>query len=779
MRRIRRPLPIILLSLTILAAAILLRPMDPAVLDARPASWRIVDRDGVLLREAVGDDGVRAIWAPREEISPLVIDATLAIEDSRFSQHRGVDLKAVARATVQNLRAGRVISGASTLTMQLARLLGDHPHSFRGKLAQAVDAVRLERTADKDVLLEHYLNRAPYGAGTVGVEAASQRYFGKPSRHLSLAEAALIAGLPQAPSGHNPYRHRDSAERRQARVLARMLETDRITPQQYAQARQEPLIFQPENVARPDAMHFTDWVLSRDPPAGTVHTTLDRDLQRPIARMVRDHVDRHRAGGMTQAAAVVLDNETCDVVAMIGSVDFWAPPDGSVNGARSLRQPGSTLKPFTYARAFEGQYAPVSVVADIETRYLDAEGLLMHPRNYSERFSGPVLMREALGRSLNVPAVRVANAVGISAILQTLRDVGFSTFEDGVEHYGLGLTLGNGEVTALELAQAYATFARGGQTCAARILESEPKVDGERVFSEATSFLITDILSDEGLRARAFGPTNPLMFGYPVAVKTGTSTNFRDSWTAGYTDQHTVVVWAGDFSGRPMHRISGAVGAGPLFHQIVTLLTQRGATARPPAPQTPPDDVVAVEVCSLSGHAPGPHCLHHQTALVHRDDADLSTCSWHQAVRVDRRNGLRASNRCPVEHTTLRVFEVLPAAYARWQEGHARPAPPTRWSPHCPAEGVTADAVVLTHPHAGDVFLLEPGYDPSTQSVQFRAEVDPPVPAVTFLVDGAPVAQAGWPYEANWTMDAGEHAVEVIAGDRRSPPIHITVLGSQ
>lgn len=754
-----------------------LRPVDPSILDRRPASWRLEDRRGNLLREAVGHGGVRVHWTALEDISPKVIDATLAIEDSRFHTHRGVAWRSVFRASAQNLRAGRVVSGASTITMQLARLLYKHPRNLEGKLGQMRDAIRLERSTDKDTLLEQYLNRAPYGAGTMGIEAASQRYFGKPSLHLSLAEAALLSGLPQAPTAHNPYRNRASAKDRQLRVLDRMLTTGRIDEAEHRMAVDEPLVFMPAGHDAPTAMHFTELVLSMAPPPGTVKTTLDRDLQRPIERMVREHVATHRFGGMTQAAAVVLDNETCDVLAMVGSADYWAAPDGSVNGATALRQPGSTLKPFTYAMAFEADFHPASPVADIETRYLDADGLLMHPRNYSERFSGPVMMREALGRSLNVPAVRTANAVGIESILERLRAAGLTSLSDDVSHYGLGLTLGNGEVTPLQLAQAYATFARGGQTCAPRLTDRASPGPGTRIFSEEVSFLITDILSDEPLRARAFGPNNPLMFGYPVAVKTGTSTNFRDSWTVGYTDRYTVAVWAGDFSGQPMRRISGAVGAGPLFHQIVRHLVHRGAAAQPPVLPQPPDTIVAVEVCPLSGAAPGPHCPHQHTVLMEQEDADLEPCAWHTAIAIDVRNGLRASDRCPAKHTARRIFETLPSTYAQWQEEHGRAAPPQRYSPLCPMDGVTADAVVLTHPHSGDTFLLEPGYDRTTQSVQLSAEVDPPVPSISFVIDGAIVAEAAWPYEASWTMVPGTHTLEVVSGDQRSAPVTFTVLG--
>lgn len=779
-KQLRRVGPAVLLLgclLGLVGGEVALRwnPYPVERLEERPASWRIVDRDGGLLREAVGAEGARAVWMPLDQLSPWVVEGTIAVEDQRFRTHHGVDPRAGARAASDSLWAGHLVSGASTLTMQLARLLGDHPRTLQGKAWQMIDAVRLERSVDKDSLLEHYLNRAPYGAGAIGVEAASQRTFGKPSRQLSLAEGALLAGLPQSPTHHHPFRDLDAAKARQAHVLDRMLAMGFIDADEHARALAEPLVFADRTADRPEAMHFTEEVLATGVAPGTVQTTLDLDLQRPVERMVREHVATLSHGGLTQAAVVVLDNERCDVLAMVGSTDWWT---ASVNGALAPRQPGSALKPFTYAVAFENGYHPASVVADIPTRYLDGDGQLMRPRNYSERFSGPVLAGEALGRSLNVPAVRLANAAGIDDVLVTLRTAGFSTLTDDVEHYGLGLTLGNGEVTLLDLAQGYAAFARGGETCRARMTADAPVVTGERLVSEETAWLITDVLSDEALRIRAFGPGNPLRFAYPVAVKTGTSTNFRDSLTVGYTERFTVAVWGGDFAGRPMDQLSGAAGAGPLFRQVMDHLVLQGSVDRRPTPTSPPDGVEQVEVCALSGQAPGAHCPHTRALHVPHDAVDAEdVCDWHRTVRIDRRNGLRASDRCPSQHVDERVVTKLPRSYARWEAEHPTERAPSEWSPLCPPEGLAVDAVVVTHPLADDVFLVEPGYDLTTQTLELTVEVDPPVPTVTWYVDGRAVAEPGWPYDAAWPLAPGPHEVQVRIGDRASDPVTFHVRG--
>jgi penicillin-binding protein 1C len=586
-------------ALLVLWVVVVARPYPIADLAGFADSTRVLDRDGRLLREVVNGSGLRARWTPLSEISPQVANATVAVEDARFFRHPGVDPVGVARAAWQNLRARRPVSGASTLSMQLARLVHPHRRTFLGKLGEVVDALRLERAVSKDTILEQYLNRAPYGPGVMGVEAASLRYFGKPSAHLSLAEAALIAGLPQGPTAKNPYRNLRAARARQRTVLARMGVTGKAAAGDLARALSEPLQLAPRP-PQPQALHFTDWVLAHHPPPGDVRTTLDSAAQDSLERLVADHVASLALGGMSNASVVVLDNQRCEVVAMVGSVDPRAPDAGAVNGALARRQPGSTLKPFTYALAFEKGASPRSVVADVEARYGDATAELFVPRNFSQDFSGPVLMGEALGRSLNVPAVRVAEAVGPEALLQRLRLVGFHSLDRTAAYYGLGLTLGNGEVTLLELASGYAMLARHGLTCAATPFpapgpaRSQGAEQPRRAFSPEVAALVTDVLSDESLRAMAFGPNNALMLGFPVAVKTGTSTNFRDGWAVGYTARFTVGVWTGDFAGRSLNNMTGAAGAGPLFHKAMKLMVRRGPLDTIPQRADPASGLVEV-----------------------------------------------------------------------------------------------------------------------------------------------------------------------------------------
>jgi penicillin-binding protein 1C len=758
-----------------------------------PGSWRLHDAQGRLLREAVSETGTRSIWVPIDELPPVLIDAIVAVEDARFFEHDGVDRVGLARAAWQNLRAGRIVSGASTITMQVARLVHPHPRTLLGKIGEMIEAARIERTIDKRRILEQYLNRAPFGSGTIGVEAASRRVFGKPASHLSLAESALLAGLLAAPTRLDPHENPLGAMARQRFVLERMREVGSIDDAELARAMEAELALA-DAAPPPRAMHFTEWVLAASPAAGEVTTTLDGDLQEEIERLTAEHARSLAAAGVTNAAVVVLDNRRCEVIAMVGSADYWAPPDGAVNGATARRQPGSTLKPFTYAMAFDRGATPAQVVPDVETTWGEPGTSWFSPRNYSNTYSGPVMLGDALARSLNVPAVHVAEEVGVDALLAKLREIGFVSLDAPASRYGLGLTLGNGEVTLVELAQGYAMLARGGSACRASGLPVHDEVGAggpdpappgggaararsrpSIALSREAAWLVTDILSDEARRMDAFGPANALLLGFPVAVKTGTSSNWRDSWAVGYTDRFTVAVWTGDFAGRPLRQLAGANGAGPLFHRVMRLVVDRAGPSARPRVGDPPPGIVEVSVCPLSGLKAGPACPHRRAVRVPHDHAPDGTCGWHREIAIDRRNGLLASDACDASVIDRRGFTVLPPIYAAWAESSGWQAPPTKGSPFCPPRGTDGGAVAVSFPLAGDVFVIEPGYDRRTQTLPLAASIDPPEDEVTWIVDGSPVAKVAWPYRADWPLAPGRHEVAVAAGGVRSAPVTFEV----
>jgi len=444
-------------------------PVDPALLSQTAMrSVTIEDRSGTVLRSTRAADGSRAEWTPFAAMDADLVNAFVAVEDRRFWTHGGIDWRAVGRAMRDNVRAGRIVSGASTITMQLARLLQEQDRGWEGKLGQALWALRLERHLTKQQILEQYLNRIELGQATVGVGAASALYFGTSPSEVSLGQAATIAGLAHAPSRDNPYAAPARARRRRDRVLGAMQRLGYAQAADIDRAHHEPLVAAPRTPPFL-APHFTTRVLGWLADSGVVpngapvRTSIDHSLQAELEAEVRHTVDVLHDRGVEQAAAVVLDNETGEVLAWVGSPDFWAPDDGQTDMVVSARQPGSALKPFLYALAFDGGSAtPATVLPDIPKAYATATGAY-NPRNYDRRFRGPVRAREALASSYNVPAVELASRVGTGALLHTLQLAGFESLRRGADYYGLGLALGNGDVTLIELANGYRALANDGE----------------------------------------------------------------------------------------------------------------------------------------------------------------------------------------------------------------------------------------------------------------------------------------------------------------------------
>ena len=586
-RKFRRRVVVLLLGASlVLAAPMALRlvPIPAALLQPPVQSIALVDRNGTPLREArVQERFSRELTL--EAVPKHVIDAVLAAEDKRFYQHCGIDFLATSRAITNAVTHGHITSGASTITQQLVKISERRPRTVLTKLTEAATALRIEQVWSKDQILGAYLNRVDFGNLNIGVAAAADYYFGKRVADLSEAEAAFLAGIPRNPRKLNPHAARDAAQKRQQTVLRRMRENGVLDDERYANAANEPLRLRARRrLFR--APHFTDLVLqqSLDLRQPELRTTLDLPLNEEIERILRDRLAQLREHNVRNAAAVVIENATGDVIALVGSENYLAPGTGQVNGAWAKRSAGSTLKPFTYLLALERGATPATMIADVRTSF-PTDGGFYRPENYNRRCYGPVRYRTALGSSLNIPAVKVLlEAAGPEALHERLRHVGLTTLDKPAEIYGLGLTLGNCEARLLELTNAYASLARLG--------EYKPW----RVLSDASSFRqtysrpelvwqIADIMSDNSARTLAFGINSALRYDYPVAVKTGTSTDFRDNWTVGFTPEFSVGVWVGNFNGEPMHEVSGVTGAAPILHGIFDhLRATRGTSwyATPP-----------------------------------------------------------------------------------------------------------------------------------------------------------------------------------------------------
>lgn len=567
---------------------------------------RIEDRDGQLLARMTAS-GVFHAPLRLAESGPYLAPAMIAAEDKRFYSHLGVDPLAVARAACQALVHGKLVSGASTITQQLARTTFERQRTLLGKWREMALALKLERELSKDQLLEHYLNRVHFGPNIVGARAAADHYFGKPLSALDLAEAATLAGLVRGPGLYNPTQRPALAERRRNRVLSRMVSTGLASAAAADRARALTLELHPRPPL-PGAHHWVR-VVAKEAPVGRLRTTLNGLLQRDVEASVAGHRrSLMRAGGeASAAAAIVLDNRNGEILAYVGAPDYFDQEHGGQNdGVAALRQPGSTLKPFIYAQSIDDLGLTSASLLPDKPLQFRTPGAFYSPKNFDRKFRQTVLLRRALANSLNVPAVYLLEKLGEARVLTRLRAAGLSSLTEHAAHYGPALALGDGEVTLRELAAAYACLARGGTTVTPRLLLGAPTDPTQRVFSPAASALITEILSDDIARREAFGARNALDLPFPVAVKTGTSKGYRDNWTVGYTRAITVGVWVGNFDGRPTQRLTGATAAGPLFHAVMEASRRRLGERVTESGTTRPLHDVSLErarVCADTGAA--------------------------------------------------------------------------------------------------------------------------------------------------------------------------------
>jgi penicillin-binding protein 1C len=571
-------------------------PIPDALKKAPAGTLTLLDCRGREIAEIASAEARTQFPVTLDQMGAWLPRITVALEDRRFFKHRGIDWRATAAACARNLRSHHVVSGASTITQQLVKLaMGREQRSWSGKLYETIIAWKLERRWSKQRIFTEYLNRSSYGNRRIGPEAAARAYFDKPARDLTLSEAIFLAGLPQAPTRLNPWRHPADANRKYARSLARLVELGVITRDQ------QTLLAQPPRVVRIDpprrAPHFVDAVVARNPRMhGRLSTTLDLDLQTTVERLVRAHLSALNRHDITEAAVVVIENATGAVRTMVGSENYAV---SQINGATQPRSCGSTLKPFVYLDAIDKRlFTAASLLPDtpdaIRNEYADYD-----PQNYAHHYFGPVRLREALGCSLNVPAVFVLSQLGARPAFYQLQKWGFN-FPHGLSDYGAGFVLGNAETRLVDLAAAYAGLARGGTALRAKLLAAEHQPI-TRIASEEATAIITDILCDNDARQKSFGLHSPLAFEQRVAAKTGTSSGFRDAWTAGFEKEHTVAVWAGNFDGRPIHDTFAVRAATPLWTAVMQELLRRDHALDLPAEN---DKLVRREICKATGLLP-------------------------------------------------------------------------------------------------------------------------------------------------------------------------------
>lgn len=730
-----------------------------------PTVW-LADADGRFLAARPTDVDRRLGFWPVEG-AERIKQATLAIEDRQFREHPGVDTAAIARAVWQNLKAGRRISGASTIAMQTARMQQPRARTWAAKAREAAIALALVQRNGHDAVLAHYLRVAPYGNNLHGAGFAARWYFDRPLADLSWAQAAFLAGLPQAPGRMNPYtaagRRRGIA--RGQRVLDALEATGQIDAEALRLARSElaDLQFRPRPERPAETMHAAMRLAAQPGPVDR-RTTLSLTVQRQVHAAISAAMEDLGEDGAAQAAAMVVDLQTMQVRAAVGSMDWQT---GALDFTRVRRSPGSVLKPFVFAQALETGAIDQTTILDDLARTKDGIG------NADKRFLGPMLPAAALANSRNVPAVHLVDVLGIGRVFGLFRRLGLHADPTGGTQYGLGLAVGAMPTRLVDVMQAYTTLAGDGRLRALRWFAHDGETPGRRIFRTDTVRQIAGFLSDPQARLPSFPRMGHGELPFPVAIKTGTSAAWRDAWAVAYSERYLVGVWVGRADWRPMRGVTGYRAGARIARQIMLALHPNEREGLSDLGFRPPEGWRRAAVCALSGHAPGPAC--EQQTHVHRpaDAAPLTPCRHHVRVAVDARTGAPATVDTPAALRDERTFVDLPDRYAGWMAQRRLSRPPYR----APVQGpVAPPRIDILSPLDGTEVLRDPEAPGAVTTLALRAAA-PPGTQVLWTIDGAPVAVSESPHTVRWPVEAGAHTImaSVALTDVEAAPVRIVV----
>ena len=774
------------LCVSVLASATLvLMALPRAQLKAPAPTFLLFDRHNRFLAQAGAQEFTGYGYWPMEKLPERVVAATLALEDRRFWYHPGVDPIAIGRALWQNISHSQRISGASTIAMQVARMQNPGPRTYARKITEVVTAVLLTVQYGRESVLRHYLRIAPYSNRSHGIAYAARRYLDKPVTDLSWAEIAFLTALPQAPSRMNPF---DGLGRRRAvqrglRILTALHEQGildgwelalaqkqmahiKISRRQTRDSRALHAILKVESLLREDRSGLTKYAEPR------IKTTLDLDLQKQVADLAQRALQRWQADGAEHTAVIVTDRAKAEILVWLGSCDYFSPTAGAIDYTQVLRSPGSTLKPFVYAHALErGHITPEAILDDLPA-------VAASINNADRRFLGPLLPRQALANSRNVPATRLLKSVGIDETYLFFHDLGFHRYEQPARYYGLGMAVGALPTTLAHLVRAYGALANDGILKDLRWYQKQTVGPGQRVLSATTARQITLFLSDPLARLPSFPRMGTTEYSFPVAVKTGTSQGYRDAWAMAYSHRFLAGVWVGRSDAKPMRELGGAGSAAHLAQKILLKLHKNQATGLADLSFPPPDGYEAIELCAYTGKKSTAVCKPTLTEWFPKGLTPEDDTHFMQRT-IDVRNGLLAGPWTPADKTEARTFVTLPSAYRPWAATKGLLPPPSTYSPlnRSPrgdlftptaatwiesSQSPQRQTVQLHIESPGDNVLLwiNPETPPALNTLALRVRVWPPVPQVLWYVDGKPYQLAEPPYSVRWPLQTGDHTFQ-------------------
>jgi penicillin-binding protein 1C len=675
-------------------------------------SRRIYDRNSILLREIPSSEYFVSSWTPIDSIPEYVLKCFVQKEDKRFYSHFGIDILSMARALRQNIKNRRIISGASTITMQTARIIYSlqQPKLIR-KILEILYSIKLEIHLTKREILEIYLNRTHFGNNIYGIASTSETYFSKSAASLSLKEASMLAVTLQAPSVYNPIVNRRSSEMADA-LLKEMASDNIISSEEYGRAVKEKAEANKEKL-KFRLPHLCDRVIFelKDKKWIKAFTSADCALQEELEEIIKTSLDPLEDMNVTNGSIMITDSRTGDVLVMIGSKEYFSDNiDGQYNACYGMRSPGSSLKPFTYSLGLLNGYNASSIIMDEPTYFKEVWGDFK-PENYDFKFHGPVTLRQALGCSYNVPACKVLDSIGVDKLYGILKKMNFDMHSKGPNDYGVALTLGSMSVSLFELVSGYSVFANKGCQTSPQIIDSYMLENGKiirmkkekekRIFPEWTAFLMGDILSDNNARIPAFDMENPFKFKFYVGAKTGTSKNYKDNFAVGFTDRYIIGVWVGNNDESPMVGVSGMTGAGPLFRNAVMTLSKYYNIGDYPST---PDSILKTEVCSKSGKSVSNKCREKYIDWIHISEiSEKCTICGNETKKIQR----------------------------------------------------------IKYPDNGDVFVIDRDFDLKRQ--MFEVIIDGDKKDMTLMIDGNVVKERGEDKKIFFNLKTGKHTIELYS----------------
>lgn len=765
---------------------------------------KIWDRNNILLYEAAENVGKKTPVV-FDQIPQYVISATVASEDVSFWTNPGVDFKAILRSLYLNFNSRKIVSGASTITQQLARSIIISPEqayqqNLIRKIREILIALRLNIAYPKKQIITMYLNQMYYGNLSYGIQSASRTYFNKDVNQLSLAESAFLTGLISSPDRRNPFTNFREAKARQLQVLDLMVKQGFISSDKAQDAKEEQLSLEAKNsgIKAPHFVHFIldekDKLITNTDQGVNIYTTLDYPtflLSEDIAKSwVKTLGTQH---DLTNAALVLINNSSGEILDMLGGIDYFdATSSGQVNMTTALRQPGSALKPVTYAASFMQGNTPATLIYDVKKVYKTKKGEGFTPNNYDGRYHGLVLAREALASSFNLPAVEMLNRIGIANFLKVVRDLGITTFTEE-NRYDLSITLGGGEVKLLDLTNVFASLARGGEYKSPYAIEKITTDQGKILYQHKdgqtkqvlgkngaqVAFLISDILSDPKARIPGFNEKNPLVLSRPTAVKTGTTSDWHDNWTVGYTPDFTVGVWVGNNNNQAMRDITGVVGAAPIWNQFF----EEFLKGKPKNQFIRPDKIKEVEACALSGKLPDGLCPEKTSELFIEGTEPKEISNLHKKVRIDKRNGLLAGQSCQKDFVEEKIMINYPPEVYTWALEDNQEVIPQQFSPLCGFDQVTSNEPFLeiTYPRSGTVFESAPSLI-NNEAAVFEVNVSQDINRVSWYIDNILLETSSiFPFHISWKPIPGKHTIKAIGKTKEnvkvtSQEINISVV---